>query len=218
MKKICLLVMMFCLAASLFAQSGVIKALTGDVSLKAAGASSFRPAAVGDVVEANTIVSTGFKSTALVTIGSSNIAVRPLTRLSLSDLQKTAGTETINVNLQVGRVRVDVRPPAGTRTSFTVRGPNATASVRGTSFELDTMNLFVSEGTVAYQGENGVAVPVSAGSSSDVGSANGKASDPFAVTAIDLMPPLPEGAAEIIDIPSVAGEFQNAGLSIIIEY
>jgi hypothetical protein len=218
MKKNCLLIVMLCVGVSLFAQSGVIRELTGDVSLKAAGSSSFTPASIGDAVDANTIVSTGFKSSALITIGSSTLAVRPLTRLSLSELQSTSGTETVNVNLQVGRVKVDVRPPAGTRANFTVRGPTATASVRGTSFEFDTVNLSVSDGIVAFQGSSGAAVPVPAGASSDVASADGKASIPAETTTASLLPPAPAGVTDIIEAPSGAGEFQNAGLIITIEY
>ncbi|MDR2899962.1 MAG: FecR family protein [Treponema sp.] len=218
MKKTSLLFVLFCAAACLFAQNGIIRELTGEVLLKPVGAAEFTAAVAGDAVAANTIVSTGFKSTAIITIGSSIIAVRPLTRLSLSELQSNAGTETVNVNLQVGRVKVDVKPPAGTRANFTVRGPSATASVRGTSFEFDTVNIFVSEGTVAFQGASGSSVPVPAGSSSDISSVDGKASDSFEATIADLLPPLPKGADKIIQTPSGAGEFQNAGLSITIQY
>lgn len=217
MKKFALLIILFCTGVCLFAQSGVIRELTGEVSLKAAGTSEFRPASAGDAVDADTIVSTGFKSTALIAVGSSIIAVRPLTRLSLSELQSAAGTETVNVNLQAGRVKIDVKPPAGTRANFTVRGPTATASVRGTSFEFDTINLTVSEGTVNFQGSSGTAVPVSAGASSDVGSVDGKASDP---NTASLLPPAPEGASDITDAPSAsgAGQFTNAELNITIGY
>jgi hypothetical protein len=218
MKKMTLIITLFCLTAVLFAQSGVIRELTGEVSLKAAGSSSFRAASAGDTVDANTIVSTGFKSTALIAVGSSIIAVRPLTRLSLSELQSTAGTETLNVNLQVGRVKVDVNPPAGTRADFTIRGPTATASVRGTSFEFDTVNLSVSEGIVAFQGSNGAVVPVSAGASSSVASADGKAADPVETTTADLLPPAPVGASDVFEASPSAGNSQNAGLIITIEY
>jgi len=134
----------------LFAQNGVIKELSGTVELKPAGTSDFIPAKAGDPVAKDTIVSTGFKSSALIQMGSSLITARPLTRLSLAELSSSGGTEVINVSLQTGRVRVDVDPPAGTRTSMAVRGPSATASVRGTSFEFDTYSLNVLKGKVAF--------------------------------------------------------------------
>jgi hypothetical protein len=79
------------------------------------------------------------------------------------------GTETLNMNLQAGRVRVDVNPPAGLKASLKVTSPTATASVRGTSFFFDTMNVSVSEGTVAFKGNSGYTVQVPAGSFSGIG-------------------------------------------------
>ena len=58
------------------------------------------------------------------------------------------------MNLQAGRVRVDLNPPVGTRTSMTVIGPQATASVRGTAFEIDIMSIYVEYGAVWFRGNN----------------------------------------------------------------
>ena len=71
------------------------------------------PARIGDQVSEDTVVSTGFKSTALIEVGSALLAVRPLTRLTLTEISASAGNETLNVNLAAGRVRVDLNPPAG---------------------------------------------------------------------------------------------------------
>jgi hypothetical protein len=152
-----------------FAQNGVIKEITGTVELKPAGTDVFVPAADGAQVKADTIISTGFKSTAIVEVGSAVIAVRPLTRLTLTEISASQGTETINVNLQAGRVRVDVKPPAGTKASFSVSSPSATASVRGTRFDFDTRNLRVLEGTVAFKGRKGFTVLVGENSLSEIG-------------------------------------------------
>lgn len=179
-------------AGLVFGQNGAIKELTGTVELKRAGQTEFVPAKVGDAVAKDTVVSTGFKSIALITVGSTVITVRPLTRLTLGEISASADSETLNVSLQTGRVRVDVKPPAGTRASMTVQGPVATASVRGTSFELDTMNLSVQEGTVAYKGKKGAVMLVSAGSASLVSEDN-KAVDPMVKATTELLPPLPSG-------------------------
>ena len=109
------------IAAGLFAQNGVIRELTGEVELKHAGSTAFVPAAAGAQVALNTIVSTGFRSTAIITVGSATITVRPLTRLSLAEIQSSSDSENVNVSLQAGRVRVDVKPPAGTRANLTVQ-------------------------------------------------------------------------------------------------
>jgi len=72
------------------------------------------------------------------------------------------------MNLQAGRVRVDVNPPAGSKAALSVSSPSATASVRGTSFTFDTRNVRVREGTVAFKGKVGYTVRVGAGSSSGI--------------------------------------------------
>jgi hypothetical protein len=155
-----------------FAQNAVIKDLFGTVELKPAGAAAFIPATAGAQVMPDTVISTGFKSTALVEVGSAVIAVRPLTRLTLTEISASYGAENLNVNLQAGRVRVDVNPPAGAKASLTIVSPIATASVRGTSFYFDTMNVSVREGTVAFKGSKGYTVQVGAGSFSGVDAYN----------------------------------------------
>ena len=201
MKRVMMVVLILFCAASLFAQRdgpqfGEITELFGTVELKPSGQTAFIPARVGDMVAMNTIVSTGFKSTALIKAGSTVLAVRPLTRLALSEISGSAGTETINVNLHTGRVRVDVSPPAGTKVSMTISSPVATASVRGTSFEFDTQSLTVLEGTVAFQGSNGGVMMISAGSTSDI-SAIGRAIDPIETFSANLLPPPPAGSNSV---------------------
>jgi len=195
MKKIFLVVLMLsAIVFASFAQSGVIREVSGEVELKPSGAVAFTAARVGDTVARDTIVSTGFKGTAVITIGSSTLTVRPLTRLSLAEIQSASGSETLNVDLQTGRVRVDVNPPAGTRTNMTVHSPSATASVRGTSFEFDTVNLTVREGTVSFSStSSGVATMVRGGESSFVGT-DGQPANPAEVTAASLLPSAPVGS------------------------
>jgi hypothetical protein len=193
MKKILLTALLLTAAAfAALAQTGTIRELTGDVQLKQPGSNDFVAATAGDKVSQSTIVSTGFRSTAVVEIGSTVITVRPLTRLSLAEIQGSSGTESLNVNLQTGRVRVDVNPPAGTKASTTVQGPSATASVRGTSFEFDTVNLSVNEGTVAFSGITGPATMVSAGESSYV-AVNTMPTDPAGAATAGLLPAAPIG-------------------------
>jgi hypothetical protein len=167
-KALVFMVLLLAIVYGISAQAGTIKELTGDVELKAAGKSTFTTARTGDKVARDTIISTGFKSTAVIEVGSSVITVRPLTRLSLAEIQSSAGTDTLNVSLQTGRVRVDVKPPAGTKANTTVQGPSATASVRGASFDFDTVKLSVNEGKVAFRGASGPATMVNAGETTSV--------------------------------------------------
>ena len=193
MKRLGMVCLLVCAGAGAFAQSGVIADMTGTVELKPAGADVFTLAKTGDSIAMDTIVSTGFKSTATIKVGSAVIIARPLTRLTLAEITAAQGSEAINVNLQAGRIRVDVKPPAGTKTSFTVKSPHATASVRGTEFDQDTRSVQVREGTVAYQGTRGPIMLVPAGSETRVNTTSSTSVDPVAATMEALMPLPPVG-------------------------
>jgi hypothetical protein len=186
---------LMCCAGAAFTQ-GVIRELNGTVELKPEGTSAFVPARAGDLVALNTIISTGFKSTAVITLGSAVITVQPITRLSLAEISSAWENERLRVNLSTGRIRVNVKPPSGGKTDFTVRSPSATASVRGTEFEFDTWTVQVIEGTVAFSGSHGLML-ISAGGSSQVDPVTGRVADPIETSAAALLPPAPAGADEI---------------------
>jgi len=207
MRKAILAILLLGIIMAVYAQNGVVKELSGTVELKPAGATAFTPAAAGMQVSADTVISTGFKSTALVEVGSAVIAVRPLTRLTLTEISASQGTETVNMNLQAGRVRVDVNPPAGTKASLSVTSPSATASVRGTSFYFDTMSVSVREGTVAFKGNTGYTVQVGAGSFSAVDTYSGVAAMPQSNSSTGLAPSSPVGYDQ-----AVAGTIGGTGV------
>ena len=208
MKRTTFVIFLILAGVCAFAQSGVIRELSGTVELKAQGASAYTAAKAGDEVKQDTIISTGFKSTALVALGSTMITVRPLTRLTMKEIQATSGTETINVNLQAGRVRVDVNPPAGTRASVAVASPMATASVRGTSFEFDTRNLKVNHGKVSYNGKDGKLKQVDAGSTTRLDE-DDNALDPIDITIAELLPQTPSGTGTQSGNPDVPNTFSS---------
>lgn len=221
MKKTILMAALILVCAGFaFAQTGTIRDIAGLVEIKPAGAQTFVPAKAGDILTTDTVISTGFRSTALIAAGSSLITVRPLTCLSLAELSATADSETINVNLRSGRVRVGVNPPAGTRTNMTVRGPSATASVRGTAFDFDTRNISVRHGVVAFQGSKGAVMLVGEGSASRVES-GGKAADPVEVAARSLVPSGPSAVPTGISsasTPPVELNPTTADINLSLEY
>ena len=191
-KNIMILMVFFCIGlifvpALAFGQNGTIRELSGTVEIRRPGQTGFIAARQGDTISSDTIISTGFRSSALIAVGSSMLTVRPLTVLTLTEIQSMSGTETINVNLQAGRVRVDVNPPAGTRANLDIHGPVATASTRGTSFEFDTKTLTVYNGVVAFAGQRGGTMLVGAGSTSII-TENSRAADPIQVAITALMP------------------------------
>jgi hypothetical protein len=130
----------------------------------------------------------------VISLGSSFLTVRPLTRLSLEEIIQNQDGEQVNLYLQTGRVRATVNPPSGGTVDFTVRSPSVTASVRGTSFDFDTENIRVEEGRVQYFLANGRRVYVNEGERSYVDEANNRVASPFEAAREDVAPGLPPGS------------------------
>lgn len=190
MRRIFTVVLMMITTGVLCAQSprAVIRSLQGTVEIKAPGSPVWQAAVPGQELERETLVSTGFKSGALIDIGGSVLQVQPLTRLSLRDIQAAANTDKIDIQLRAGRIRADVKPPVDGKVEFTVRSPIATASVRGTIFDFDTVNLRVAEGTVSFSGADNTAVYVTAGQSSSP-DPSGRTAAPVETAAAQTPPP-----------------------------
>ena len=207
MKRLMVLIILLTGTVFIFAQTPAanatasIREMAGTVELKTPGSTNWKPAKAGDTLVKETIISTGFKSSAILVVGNSTLTVRPLTRLSLEALLRSQdNSETINVGLRTGRIQVDVKPPAGSRTDFTVTTPVATASVRGTSFNMNPVTIQVTEGAVVYkpagQAASARPVMVSIGQSSQVDTDSGKAANPQALAeAKRSLPALPGKAS-----------------------
>jgi hypothetical protein len=218
MKKTCISLALLILSATAFAQEGTLHDIVGTVELKHPGAASFTAAKNGDTVGKNTIVSTGFKSHARIAAGGSSIYVKPLTRLNFDELVRTQDTEQVNLSLHAGRVRVEVKPPAGTKSEFTVRSPSATASVRGTEFDFDSFTVTVSGGTVAYSGLSGRPREVGAGGSSAIDTVRGRAADPIETTVAALLPPSPPGSDSSAVTEKIREKAETAEFTITVDY
>jgi hypothetical protein len=176
------------------AQEGIIRELAGEVEIKAPGSGEWVRAARGDRVGGKTLISTGFRSSAVIALGNSSLIIRPLTRLSLEEISRRDGEETVSLGLRAGRVRAEVAPPREGRTEFVIRSPTATASVRGTVFDFDTVNLSVEEGTVLFSGSDGRPMAVAAGERSLADEKAGRASAPREAAIAELVPDLPAGS------------------------
>jgi hypothetical protein len=166
MRGILIILLLSILPGFLFAEiKATISEISGKVEIKALGADSWKPATIGAVIEAGTTVSTGFKSAAVLKLGDTSLTVKALTRLSLKDLVEKSGTVDTNLYLTVGKVKADVKPIAGKTQTFTVASPVSTASVRGTAFDFDGVNLSVQRGQVNMANSLGFVVPVTIGES-----------------------------------------------------
>jgi hypothetical protein len=207
------------LAMGIFAQEnlGIIRELSGVVEIKTAGSGGWVPARRGDILERDTAISTGFRSTAVLSLGNSVLILRPLTRVSLEELARLPGQDEVSLHMRVGRVRAVVNPPPNGRVDFTIRSPIATASVRGTVFDFDTVNLNVQEGLVNFSAPSGPAQPVSAGRGSSFNEINHTAAVPVTATdqALNPSPPIgiDSGASETGLQTAGAGNGGNPGFT-----
>ena len=206
------------MVSGIFAQQAVIKEISGTVELQKAGTTVWVKAVQGQTITGNTTISTGFKSSALITIGNSVLTVRPLTRLTLTEIAAAAGTETINVNIQAGGLRADVTPPAGGRGSYSVQSPIATASVRGTVFEITTHTLSVIKGAVEFRSASGVYVIVEAGGTSAIDERTGRPTLPGGTLLAALDPELPIGSGVINSFDGAAQRINSFDVVGVIDY
>jgi hypothetical protein len=172
MKHIAFFLCLFLPAAASFGQFAVLKDFMGTVEVRVPGG-QWASASLGMTLEKNASISTGFKSSAVLGLGNSTITVRPLTRLTLEELIQNQADETVRLNLRTGRVRAEVAPPSGGKTTFTIRSTQATASVRGTEFEFEKDAVYVSSGNVMFGDESGTEVSVQAGESSSASEGGG---------------------------------------------
>jgi hypothetical protein len=185
----------------------------GKVEVQPSGASGWTAAATGMIIEQGTIISTGFKSGAIVQILSSRVVLRSVTRLSLEDIIARGESGEIDLSLHTGRIRAEVSPPLGSPLEFTVRSPMTVASVRGTSFEFDTVNLLVDDGLVRYSYINGLTVYVAEGEGSYAEDAARRVVPPQELAAAARIPKLPfyTGAEETPPAPRQPGSSVTSG-------
>ncbi len=157
-------------------------------------------AKVGVEVPAGTTISTGFKSSAAIEVLGSVVFVKPLTRIVLDELVKNGGGTTTNLTLLSGKVKAEVKPSSATAiTNFNVKGPTATASVRGTGFEFDGVNLLVNHGEVDFSNRWQVSRSIRGGEFSSVGRNGTSVSAPIPVKQADKQVITAQGGPSEVD-------------------
>jgi hypothetical protein len=156
MKKVIAALCLLFLGSLAFGQAalGSVKSVSGKVELMGPGG-SWASAKPGDQIVKGMVVSVGFKSAAVISTPDALITVKALTRLTIEDIVKTQGGTKTDLYLSAGRVKTEVKPEAGQKSDFRVRSPTATASVRGTGFSFDGVNLAVFHGLVKLSSASG---------------------------------------------------------------
>ena len=169
MKTIFSLFVLMALVAPVWADTAVFREVKGKVEYQLQG-DDWLPAKVGVEIPVGTAISTGFKSTAAVELLGSVVFIKPLTRMVVDAMARNAvGTQT-SLTLLAGKVKAEVKPSSATsETTFNVKSPTATASVRGTGFEFDGQNLLVNHGDVKLSNRFNISRSVQGGEFSSAG-------------------------------------------------
>ncbi len=163
MKKVIITLALISLMLPLVAFTGTVLETNGKVEIETD--TGWKPLQKGDTVDTGRVISTGFRSSAIIQVAGSNVSVSQLTRLSLDQLTETNDAHESEIFLDLGSIAADVSSVGNKRVGFVVNTPVATASVRGTSFKIGIDTLSVSSGLVAYSGVSSIDMPVSKGNS-----------------------------------------------------
>lgn len=150
------------LTTAAFAQ-GVITDVQGKVEVQLPGQTRWVAAAVDMRLPVEATLSTGFNSSATIRLNASTLRLRPMTRITLQALE----AENTQINLRVGTVQSEVRRGDARELNFSIRSPQATASVRGTDFEMSPFELRTFSGEVLFE-SRGARVLVDAGTRSSI--------------------------------------------------
>lgn len=136
-----------CVASSVYAQSATaerfaeVKDMSGEVQVKTSDAENWKAAQSGMKLGVNGEIKTGQESSAIVIIDESGstatVDVKPNTHMRISELgySEDQKDKKTMLDLALGQVLVQAGKLKG-ESSFQVRTPTSTTSVRGTVFEV----------------------------------------------------------------------------------
>ncbi len=147
-KRTMAIVFALTLTAGLFALDAQVVTVSGKVEYQNASG-IWQPLKAGDTLAPGTMISTGFKSEASIKLGASILTVKPLTRMTLTQLVEKEDAVNTELYLEVGNVKAEVNSFNNKKNAFSVKSPVATASVRGTVFELGD-ELVITQGVVVF--------------------------------------------------------------------
>ena len=139
------------MTASLWAEVSITQ-VKGKVELMLPGSQSWVKASDGAEIPANTRISTGFNSTAVLVVNrDTRVNLKALTRIQLEEaIAQNDGSQNTRLLLGSGRIQADVKKKEGSFHDFRVNSPVATAAVRGTQFDMSPRKLKVLEGAVRF--------------------------------------------------------------------
>jgi len=149
-KWIILSIFTFLFLGQTFAADLEAKVISLSGKVEYANGTNWEAAQEGLILNKGSTISTGFRSTAVLQIGSAKVTVKALSRLTVQELAEQAGLISADIFLQVGRVNADVAKVPEKTLNYQFKSPIATASVRGTELDFDGVTLKVIHGSVDY--------------------------------------------------------------------
>ena len=145
------------IAFSSFAMEAVVVSAKGKAEVQ--NGDTWLALKTGDTLNQGSVIQTGFKSELVLKIKESTVTVAPLSRLTLQTLAEREGIagarakDETTIFLDTGSLKSNVQKSEDRRVGFTVRSPVATASVRGTEYEVKThyksTSVVTTQGSVA---------------------------------------------------------------------
>ncbi len=130
--------------ASAYALDAKVVSVTGKVEVQTNG-SAWKTLKAGDKLAKGAVISTGFKSSAKISIDSTTVDLGPLTRVTIEKLASNSAKDETSLYLDSGKVKADVKKSGAKKVDFKVSSPVATASVRGTIIVYHAGGLMITE-------------------------------------------------------------------------
>ena len=121
------------------------------------------PVEEGDIIqESGAVISTGFKSNAVVSVKGTNFTLGPLTRITIENMVAMENKDSTQIYIDSGSLKANVSSSDGRKVGFKVRSAVATASVRGTEFKVTSSGrLSVTQGLVSFGGPEASSAEIS---------------------------------------------------------
>lgn len=135
-KILSVLSVLFISVSSSFAAEALVLSTTGTVEIGRDG--NWKPCTRGAIISEGDVISTGFKSEAIIKFNGSSMKLGSLTQVTLEQLASNEKKDSVSVYLSTGSVRSTVKHTSNKKVSYTVRNPVAVASVRGTKFSFNS--------------------------------------------------------------------------------
>ncbi|MFA6855845.1 MAG: FecR domain-containing protein [Treponema sp.] len=184
------------------ADSAVVVSLRGKVEVNRNG--TWVALSENGLVSQGEVISTGFKSEAVLKYQGATMQLGPLTRVTLETLAKNEKKDSVSLYLNTGAVKSSVKKTENKRVSYTVHNPVAVASVRGTDFS------FISTGDITCTGGAVVTYPASYYTPSPQGMPSAGESG-AGTPAEDIAPGAPAGS--VVVLPGQGVSLTSGGFS-----